>query len=442
MSARLSAVHLTRRSALLMAGATLFSPAILRKAYAQSDEWPLEGTDLTIMIWDGGALVDNTILKLQQAWSAKGGGTLRVRKVPYGDLDRAIRAANQGNARPDIMMGATPNVITYASLGLIAPLDDMFTPEDLADFFPVPRESSLIDGSFYGPSTNENGQVLVYDKNVVDKYGFDLPQTTAEGWTWDRALEVFMEIQRAERAARGVDNVWATLLGQNAFTLYSSGVLPRSNGAPGSPTFRLISEDGRTVDGHWNATETLEALEFARRLHAIDGISPTAELNDLFWNGNVIFWQVTPFNIGSIEQIAPQINLGTTTVPFMRTPIVHTGAFNWMVNAGAPNLEEAKHFARFCGSVEGNDIVSREFVSPPIRRSMIADRAEFASGPLALFIDALENWSQPYPRTRGASEYEVSWNRLYDGVLAGGNIEAIVDQEVLQLDRQLSRYYR
>jgi hypothetical protein len=196
----------------LSAGVAAAALGGLSPAFAQSNPYAgLKGEPLELLIWDGGAFVDNMMASVQAKWSAVGGGTLKFRKVPFGDLDRAVRSANQGGAGPDVFLANAPNVITYKKLGLIEPVTDMFSKEDLEDFFPTVRLGSEIDGEFYGPSTNENGQALYYDRQLTDRYGIKLPETLADAWTWDEWLRVFKEIQAGERKRRGNDQFFCAL---------------------------------------------------------------------------------------------------------------------------------------------------------------------------------------------------------------------------------------
>lgn len=438
---------ISRRSLLQLSAAStamLAAPGLVKNARAQSADYSLTGKDMDLLLWAGGPTIDATMIKVQEAWTMMGGGKLNYRKIPYADLDRSIRAVNQGGAGADVLLGSISNVATYAKLGVIQPVSDMFTKDDLADFFPVVRESTLIGGEFYGPSTNENGQALYFDKRMIDRLGVKAPEAIADAWNWQTALEIFKEVQAVERARLKNDQFWAFQIGPSAdYGLFFKGIIPRSAGSSkDSAAYKFISDDGTTVKGYLDSAEALEGLQFMQDLHQKHRIVPLGKQSDQFYSDQIAFRQGTPYEFGQIRKRRPDMEVHAATVPFIRTPIVHTGAFVWLVNAKAANADDAKQLVRFLGSREGNGIVSRAFTSPPIRRSMVADFPELKETPMKTFVEALDNWSVPRPITAGASELEAIWVRLAGDIISGGNVEQLAKRAVDDIDRQLERYYR
>lgn len=438
--------HLNRRQLLTRstAGAvSLALPAILPSRPARAADGPyaaLRGLELELLIWDGGAFVDSMMATVQKSWSAIGGGTLHARKVPFADLDRAVRAANQGERGPDIFLANAPNVWTYVSLGLVAPVTDMFSQADLDDFFPVVRQGSTVKGEFYGPSTNENGQAMYYDRALLARYGIAPPATLDTAWTWQQALDVFKTVQAGERKRRGTDAFWAVYPSMGNTGFFFSGVYPRGAADVGSKAWKLVSEDGLSVDGYLNAPQALEGLQFMQDLHHRHGVAPVTRQADMFYNDQVAFFIGVPLYYSTILKRRPGIDLATTPVPIQRNPIIHTGSFAWLVNAETQRMQEAKLFVKFMGSREGNDGIARGWTSPPIRRSMIADRPELQRAPLSLFVDALDKWSVPRPITPGFSEYDSMWTKLEADIVAGGHVTRLTQDAVGRIDAQLRRY--
>ena len=433
----------TRRDLLKGLGASAAAAVIGGAAPAAAQTNPydgLKGEELELLIWDGGAFVDNMMTSVQQKWTSVGGGTLKFRKVPFGDLDRAVRSANQGGPGPDVFLANAPNVITYKKLGLIEPVTDMFSKDDLEDFFPTVRLGSEIDGEFYGPSTNENGQALYYDRKLTDRYGLKLPETLADAWKWDEWLRVFTEIQAAERKRRGNDQFFALYPNMGNTGLFFSGIYPRGAGEKGSNAWKMVSDDGLKSTGYLNSTEALEGLQLIQDIHHKHGIAPVSTQKDMFYNDQVAFFCGVPLYLAPIKKARPDIDLATAPVPYLKTPIIHTGSFAWLVNRQTARMGDAKLFVKFMGSPEGNDIVARGWTSPPIRKSMVAARPEFQTKPMSLFIDSITEWSVPRPKVPGFSELDTMWIRLEADIVSGGNVKALADDAARRIDAQLRRY--
>lgn len=432
----------SRREFLAFAGSATALAALPTSAFAQSDPYAgLSGEALDCLIWDGGAAVDTMMAAVQDKWTAVGGGKLNFRKVPFGDLDRAVRSANQAGPGPDVFLANAPNVITYVNLGLVAPVTDMFTAEDLEDFFPTPRLGSTVNGEFYGPSTNENGQALYYDRQLTDRLGIKPPTSLDDAWTWDEALEIFTEVQASERSSRGTEQFWALFPNMGNTGMFFSGIFPRSAGAVGSNAWKMVSDDGRTVNGYLNDPEALSGMQLMQDIHHKHAIAPITKQADLFYNDQIAFFQGVPLYYQRILDARPDIDLASTPVPYSKTPILHTGSFAWLVNSQTSRMDDAKLFVKFMGSKEGNDIVSRGWTSPPIRRSMIADRPELTTAPLSLFVEAMDKWSVPRPQTPGFSELDAEWNKLEADIVNGGDVKSLVEAAIGRIDTQLARYF-
>ncbi len=436
---------LSRRQFITYAGAATAALSVPAAAKAASNttaapSYPgIEGVDLDLLMWDGGAFMDQMLPVLQEKWTGLGGGKLNYRRIPATDVDRAIRAVNQAGPGEDILFNTGTNVVTYQSLGLIEPVTDLFQ-DDMDDFFPSVRDTGTINGEFYGPQSNENGQTLYYDRKLLDRYGVKPPETLDTAWTWTEALEIFQELQKAERGRRGTDQFWALFSGAGLYATSTSGIYPRSAATKGSNGWKLVSDDGKTATGYLNDPDAIAGLQLMQDIHHKYGIAPISNQIDMFYNDQVAFLQGFPVYYELIMKSRPDIELGTTPMPYIKTPLVHSGAVAWMLNKQSTKMEAARQFIKYVGSSEGNDIVSRAWTSLPIRKSMLAGRPEFQTKPLKLFADAVEHWAVPRPKIPGFSEFETVWIQLASDIINGGDVKSLADTACARLDSQLRRY--
>lgn len=122
-----------------------------------------QGEELELLIWDGGAASsDNMMASVQQKWTSVGGGTLKFH-AGFRWRSRSRGALRQpGRPRPGCFLANAPNVITYQKLSLIEPVTDMFSKDDLEDFFPTVELRQRDRRRILRPSTNAGtaGSVL------------------------------------------------------------------------------------------------------------------------------------------------------------------------------------------------------------------------------------------------------------------------------------------
>lgn len=381
--------------------------------------------------------------RLGPLWTSRTGGTVEIRTVPYEDGDRAIRSIPQQADPPDVFLSLAPNIPSYAVTDILLPVTSAFTDADMADFWPGAIKTARIDGEFYGPPTNESSQPVYFNRAVVEKYGFQPPATLEQAWTWEQALEVFIEIQAKEREARGNEQFWAILVGEGIGTdtlTYTHHCLPRSKGQPESPTFQAVSPDGRTASGYINTPEALEGMQFLQDLHQRLGLAPISTAIDFFPNEQVAFWIASPYSLQETRKAKPDLAIGTTPFPYFSTPIIHTGAWNWCAAKRAKSPDAAIDFVGLCGSVEGSRIVAEEFASIPARQSLLPEFPLFTEPPLDLAVDLVREWAEPRPITPGFSDYQALAAKMLNDIVRGADAKRTADEAAVQIDRALERY--
>ncbi len=385
----------------------------------------------------------NASQKLFGAYTKANGTAITVQTVPFSDWDRTIRAVPMQDNPPDLMIIDGPNVLNYAVNGIIAPVDKAFTQADLDDFLPGTKNGAFYKKQFYGPATNESSQAVIYNKKLVAKYNIDVPDTLDKAWTWADAKKVFAEIQTKERAARGNDQFWAFFLGQGGALgagTYTGEMLIRSNGEKGSPTFNAVSDDGLTTTGYINTPEALEAFQFLQDMYQKDGLIPSSETPDFFYNEQVAFWLTTPVYVNVVKQQNPNIEIGVMPVPYHKTPIVHTDSFHIGVAANSKNVDEAAKLVAFLTSPDGSESMAKDQGVIPQRASVLAKFPDFATPPMKLFIDTVQQWAVPRPITPGYSEYDTIYQTLLTDIATGAPVKETVDKAAADIDAQLAKY--
>jgi len=74
---------------------------------------------------------------------------------------------------PDIMIGKAQDVATYAPLGVLAPIDDIYLDRGLD----AARENVTVDGEAYGLVYNALYQGVYYNKTLFAENGWEIPKT-------------------------------------------------------------------------------------------------------------------------------------------------------------------------------------------------------------------------------------------------------------------------
>lgn len=166
---------------------TTNSPTETQKA-AETTADPKQAAG-TIEFWmnPGGFQSDD----LQNAWSNNAiaefnksypNMKVNITMVPWADSSTKKKLVISTGANvPDAMYTFPEEMIAYAKNDQLAPLDDYFTAEDMADFIGIPDSS--YNGKFYMAPVLLATYAMVYNADILAKVGWDknkLPTTLAE----------------------------------------------------------------------------------------------------------------------------------------------------------------------------------------------------------------------------------------------------------------------
>ena len=101
--------------------------------------------------------------------------------------------------KPDVIESVLEGMIAYQRAGLLAPLNDLFDQwPDKDQFIPSTIKALTINGKLYGVPYNTNVRVLLYRKDLLDKYGMTPPKT------WEELLKDAATISAKESGVQGL----------------------------------------------------------------------------------------------------------------------------------------------------------------------------------------------------------------------------------------------
>jgi len=101
--------------------------------------------------------------------------------------------------KPDVIESVLEGMIAYQRAGLLAPIDDLFDKwADKDQFIPSTIKALTINGKLYGIPYNTNVRVLLYRKDLFEKYSLTAPKT------WEELLQFAATISSKESGVAGI----------------------------------------------------------------------------------------------------------------------------------------------------------------------------------------------------------------------------------------------
>ncbi|MCE2470748.1 MAG: sugar ABC transporter substrate-binding protein [Anaerolineae bacterium] len=397
--------------------------------------------DVTIDFWiPGGRGRDEGAAAVIEAFEAQNPHiTVELTATPFGEFFDSLQVAFAGNNPPDAALIDGVGVQNLAYNGALLPIEDMFSQEDLDDFMSDLIEMVTLDGRMYGAPWANAADAMYYNVDMFEAAGVEAPKTLEDGWTWAEFVENVNTV-RAHQAEQG-NEVWGMMGFNNPLQgAFFTWTIIRSASSPGEPLWESIAPDLSTFAGYIDTPEAIEAYGFYQSLYT-DGFMPTDNIPDAFPNGLTATFFAIPPTGTVLARNFPDLNWDVMPMPYIKTPITHTGSFAPGVAAKSDNPEEAKAFVKFFTSQEGYAIYHNVTKVVPGRKSMQAQLPDFQEGFLALLFEEMVEWGVARP---GGPAHTI-FNRIIASdmmvnIALGGDIEEEVANAILEADAQLMQF--
>lgn len=324
--------------------------------------------------------------------------TVRLEITTTDGLPQRILTAMQSGAAPDIIDVQHGWVVGYAQNELIVPLGDVV--DDAEDYFPAAIDYVTLNDQIWGVPYRIETHAVLFNKGHFVEAGLD-PDNPPQ--TWEELVEAAKALTKEGRSGFAI-----TGGGEVGNTMFRSLPFIWMNGGS------IISEDLSTATV--NQPEAVEAVKFYTDFYT-EGLSPASTLeNDgtanrrLFIADVVSMYQSGQFDINSIREENPDIDIGIMTIPHpegAETAAI-LGGWSFVVPSAAENPDEAKVLLEFLAEPENMGTITDTF--PAKQSAMELER--FQDPILATFKEML-----PYGRPVPAHPQWVQITQAYfDGI--------------------------
>ena len=267
-----------------------------------------------------------------------------------GDFWEVLKTRMVAEDEPDIFYMDLFQAAQFIDAGKLAPLDDMLTEEELADFEPALLNGFKgADGSQYGIPKDFSTLGLYYNKQMFEDAGLQPPTTweeleeTAKAFTKDGVVGLSLQ--------NGIDRV------QPFF--YSNGGSMLKDGVP-------------TL----NDPKNIEAYEYWNDLLK-NGYAQTPQQLGVGWNGDAFASGIAAMTIegtwmvNSMLEVAPDLEYGVVPIPQAEKPASMQFTVAYSMSNNTEHPEEAKEVIKYLTSTEQQLVIAEAGKSMPSRKSAL-----------------------------------------------------------------------
>ena len=340
--------------------------------------------------------------------------------------DNKIATAVTSNDLPSIFYVDGPQVSYYAANGIIIPITEYFSEEDLADIVPSTVAQCTYDGELYAMSATESGVAFYYNKDMLKEAGIDtddLDSRTLENpVTWEEMADI------AEKCTTD-EHVGAHIIMDHGEGLpYALEPMYISKGMD------YISEDGKTAEGYVDSEEAVETTAYLADLIA-KGYANVDPIQDEFLNGACATMIGGSWEVATLEANAT-FDWGVTYYPVSDTGKAVSPCGDWSaaISRDCENVEAAGEFLQWLMSTDNVATYAAAIAKPATRNSAYENEAmaDYADGPRALFVEQLNNTAVPRPRTPSYATFSANYAEAMTNIFSDAATNGEVDIDYIQ----------
>lgn len=353
----------------------------------------------------------------------------RITFFPDFQYTEKVSIAAAARDLPDVLALDGPTVAQFVDAGLLQTIAAWFNDEELADFAPTIRAQGTINGELYALGAFDSAMMLYYDREMLARAGVT-PPAGFDGWSWDEFLAACAKLKAA-----GFDPValHMDITGDEWYTYAFSPVVWSAGG-------RLISADGRRVEGVLNAPANAAALRRWREVFERDFASHAPIDPDPFGHGKTAMdwsghWMVRSHleNKGDRLGAMPLPTLGSATV-------AACGSWCWGLSRDARDPDRAALWLRWVTDpVHGIQPIVAANGAVPARRSAYPLFPEYDDLPFRLFRELQETAGRARPRTPFYPTLTQHVAAALRDIARGADPQERLDRAAAQVQRRIDR---
>lgn len=359
---------------------------------------------------------------LIQSWSTDDKHTALVTRLGAGDPN------------PTVFMGDVIWPAEFAAAGWVMDLTDYVSEEELKDFLPGTIQACTYEGRLYALPSFTDAGLLYYRKDLLEKYGYKVPET------WDELVKIAKDISEKE----GIYGFVFQGAQYEGLVCDAVEYIAGNGGA-------IIDENGKITV---NSPKVIEALQFMHDMIYKYKIAPESVLSFMeedarttFQQGKAVFMRNWPYcnsptNLNS-PQSAVRGKFGMAPMP--RGPRGKSGAatlggWNIFINnfASKEEKEAAIKFAKFLTSETAQVIRAIIGGNSPTRISVYSNPAALKANPsLKDYYPIMIN-AVPRPVTPWYAEITDVMQEEFHAALTGEKTPA---EAVKDLEKKIKEIY-
>lgn len=350
-----------------------------------------------------------------------------------GGYSDKVNASVISGGLPDVITVDGPNISAYAANNIIQPLSNL-SEEEKSIYLPSIIEQGTVNGNLYALGVMESSVGFYYNKDIIEDAGIEVPSID-NPWTWSELLEICKKLKEHLGDGYVIDMPFPA--GETTIYFYASFIW--SNGGD------FVSEDGLDVNGIFNSSKNVQALNYFKELIDKEYVAKVS-IDNLFETGRAAFLFDGAWAVNNIETNYPNLNLGIAPYPvgedWNGEKYTPTGGWAYAVTKNSNKVEAATEVVKYMSGVESGVSIYENTGSLPSTYAAYEQLSDFkADGLFKQLYDQLVIYGHPRPKSPAYPQISTSFQQAIEGVLLNDEkSEDALFKSMRRIEDRLIRY--
>lgn len=347
---------------------------------------------------------------------------------PDTDYQDKVQSAAAAKQLPDLLQLDGPFVADYAYRGILGPIGDYFTPDDLRDFVPSIIEQGTWRGKLWSLGAFSSSMGVMVNQTLFGQAGITAPTDVQGAWTWPQFAETARRL--TGNGVRGLD----MHLDYGVSDWFTYAISPFIWSAGGD----LLAPDQSRATGFVNGPAAVNVLTEFQRLFKDDSISATPDPK-AFEKGQVAMQIIGAWVIEGFKDF-PDLHWTVMPLPYFNTKVSPSGSYAWGIGGTTKNPAAAAELLRWLVATDTGIVPIVETNKlPPARRSAYPKLPFYATAPYALYGEQLQQTAKARPVTPAYPVLTAKFAEAINDIALGSPVQERLDAVARAVDDDITR---
>ncbi|MBV9391811.1 MAG: extracellular solute-binding protein [Verrucomicrobia bacterium] len=378
---------------------------------------------------------------------------------PFRQLFETIEVRMKAqDADVDLISVDVPLVASYTVRGYLAPLDEYFPTDEIANTWVKPSwQAGMYRSHFMAAPQNSSSQFLYINRKLFQEAGVTPPKALEpnktvdynevsaiaknDRWTWDQVVDA---AKKLTKSADGKTSIWGFEFDQVS-RLYQLQCLGESLGQP------MLSPDGLKAEGYLNSDAWVKAAQWYSDLFNRWKVSPKdvtpAESPNLFASGKVALFAGGEWNAPRFKEAG--VDFAVAPFPYFSggRPVTGTGSWHVGIAKGSKHQAKAAKFVKFLTEDEQGSKIwfdsQGQLPATQVLLTAIENAEKYRSFPANAYLLGVyeaRNTAVFRPVTPGYLQLEDIFFSTFEDIRNGAEPKQALTEAARRVDRFLAQF--